>query len=77
MSKKTKLKDEFKMRFGITSIWLEIDWLGVVRNKGSNPEWLKFSEVARSVVAVGLKDDGDPNGIRTRIPTVKGWCPNR
>ena len=19
---------------------------------------------------------GDPNGIRTHIPTVKGWCPN-
>ena len=34
-----------------------------------------FAESSRAEDSA--KADGDPYGIRIRITTVKGWCPNR
>ncbi len=41
----------------------------------SPKNWRNF--IFRDFIAVRMGKNGDPNGIRIRIPTVKGWCPNR
>lgn len=51
--------------------------VGSGKEYGFESRMVKIYEVAWSLMAVGLEDDGDPDGIRIRIPTVKGWCPNR
>ncbi len=40
--------------------------------------WMPAKEVAADSGYEGISDDkgyGVPNGIRTRVATLKGWCP--
>ncbi len=51
------------------------------RNAAGNEKTFKLNNAFKAKKSVefcfkGLHQTGDPNGIRTRISTVKGWHPN-